>query len=106
MMLKFLQINSSRRKSALELALNTAKQLDSDFLLVSGPNTTKCKSLIELDKRWTSDLNSDAAVRSRGVILAEKSGSENGFTWQTSKKITIFSCYTSPNSDIPTFSVD
>lgn len=95
--MKFLQINTNRRRDALDLALATAYNLGRSFILLSEPN----KLLMQKRREWLCDDRQDS-----GIIILERNikiqahGSGVGYTFVKINDITIFSCYTSGNDDI------
>lgn len=95
--MKFLQINTNRKRVALDMALATAKNLSIDIVLISEPNKA------EMIKRrdWIYDDKQDSGI----IILDNKiriqaQGKGVGFTYVKINEMDIFSCYASGNQDI------
>lgn len=98
--MKILQINLNRSRSAHDLALVTAKELNTDILIISEPN----RKAINEKRGWISDDETDAAIKVLNAeLIIEEQGKGLGFSYISMPDLIIYSCYMSPNRDIEEF---
>lgn len=95
--MRILQINTNRSRQAIDLALATANNLNTDVLIVSEPNI----SAVRNRKDWICDEHTKAAIKILNVDIRIKGqGDGKGFSYVATSKLTIFSCYCSGNDEI------
>lgn len=96
-MLRILQINVNRSRTATDMAIGTARNLQVDIILISEPN----KALTTARTEWLSDDRKDSAI----IILNREikvsgHGNGDGYTFMKTAGYTIFSCYSSGNREL------
>lgn len=99
MILKFLQINLGRGRTAQDLMVQKAAEDNTDILLISEPYRRPHT------QPWYEDVNHCAAImiRNRKLITSEVCENNAGFVYATVNKIRVYSCYYSPSMDLNTF---
>lgn len=95
--MKVLQANCNRTSQSQDLALATASKLKADMIIISEPN----KNSVKHRKDWICDENLDAAIKvlNKDLVII-KQGKGSGFSYITTRELTLYSCYASPNRDI------
>lgn len=96
--LKVLQVNLNRSRTAMDLlAVDLARE--GGVALISEPNKK-----IAANRNYLTDKEGDAAIAfSKTLMPTGPVGSDRGFVWAMVHKITFYSCYISPNTDIDNF---
>ncbi|KAJ3661622.1 hypothetical protein Zmor_006010 [Zophobas morio] len=97
MALKVIQANVNRATAAQDLVMHTAVELDSNVIAISKPNNR-----IVSQGNWFIDETQDTAIQIIDKPIG-KIGKGKGFMYVEIEQIIIYSCYISPNLQIPTF---
>ena len=95
-MIRVLQLNMQRSRTANDLLYRFAAEQGSDILLLSEQYQNR------RSPQWISDLSGTAAIwiLDLGKVPVLATGSGNGFVWVRSRVFTFFSCYLTPNQPI------
>ncbi|KAL3270374.1 hypothetical protein HHI36_009419 [Cryptolaemus montrouzieri] len=88
--LRFLQINTGRKKTAHDLLYKTAEEWNVDILLMSETNKKMGGELV--DKKKDTEIK----IMNKNLKI-KKHGQGNGFNWIEIDDIMIFNCYVYPN---------
>lgn len=95
-MVKFLQINSFRRRPCHDLVLAMAKDMDIGVILMSEPN----RNAIKNRKDWFYDDDLNTAIKVDDKITIRQHGKGYSFSYIVTPTYTIYNCYTSPNEGL------
>ena len=97
----FLQANMNRSKTANHLLTQLTAEYDANVIIISEQYSNW------RNDTWFSDVSGTAAIWIRNIaefpILA--TGAGNGFVWVRSNKLTVVSCYLTPNESRAGFRV-
>lgn len=93
----FLQINTHRSETAVDLALATARRKAAQIVLISEPH----KATLRKHPNWYCDENLDTSI----VVLDKGTkikawGKGTGFSFIETENYRVFSCYSSGNQEI------
>lgn len=97
--INILQINLNRSRCADDILTQAVHEERSDIVLVSEPYRNRS------DVHWFADTTNSAAIwisNSRNIPL-KSNGTGDCFSWISTTKFSIFSCYFSPNIPIQEF---
>ncbi|XP_017771856.1 PREDICTED: uncharacterized protein LOC108559190 [Nicrophorus vespilloides] len=91
MVTKIIQTNPNRFRAAQDMLYVTAKELNSDILVVRTEQGTKQSRLVLRRTR-------DAAIKVlNNKVAVQKTGRGTGYVWIKTTNYTLYSCYISPN---------
>lgn len=95
-MIRALQLNMQRSKTADDLLYHFASKQGADILILSEQYRDR------RSPQWFADLSGTAAVwvLDLGKVPVLDSATGNGFVWVRSRGFTFFSCYLTPNQSI------
>lgn len=95
--IKFLQINTFRRRPCHDVALATAKELGAGMILMSEPN----RNAVRNRKDWICDEDLDTAIKVMdNKITIKRCGQGHSFTYIATPGLTVYNCYSSGNKDL------
>lgn len=96
-MIKFLQINTFRRRPCHDLALAMANEIGAGMVLISEPNRVAVRNR----KDWVCDEDLNTAIKvTDSRIIIKGCGKGHSFSYITTPDFTVYSCYASPNQDL------
>lgn len=105
--LEILQVNLNKSRTAHDLLEETARDLQIDLCLLSEPNIARTRR--KNSTGWIADEKADVLLWWTGhsnALSICKQGRGDGYAWATVEdKVTVYSCYFSPNRTIEKYEV-